>query len=43
MQFGRSAVQEFYGWMNSNNIPICNTRSFKALRFLGYDVEVPAD
>ncbi len=39
-QFGRSAVQELLGWVNKENIPICNSRTVKALRYLGYNVAV---
>jgi len=39
-QFGRSAVQELLGWVNKEGIPICNSRTVKALRYLGYDVAV---
>ena len=39
-QFGRSAVQELLGWVNKEDIPICNSRTVKALRYLGYDVAV---
>lgn len=39
-QFGRSAVQELIGWVNKEGIPICNSRTVKALRYLGYSVTV---
>jgi hypothetical protein len=39
-QFGRSAVQELLGWVNKQEIPICNGRSVKALRYLGYSVVI---
>jgi hypothetical protein len=39
-QFGRSAVQELIGWVNKEGIPICNSRTVKALRYLGYGVTV---
>ena len=39
-QFGRSAVQELLGWVNKEGIPICNGRTVKALRYLGYDVAI---
>ena len=39
-QFGRSVVQELLGWVNKEGIPICNGRTVKALRYLGYDVAV---
>lgn len=38
-QFGRSNVQELLGWVNQENVPICNGRTLKALRFLGFDVQ----
>lgn len=37
-EFGRSAVQEVLGWVNRENIPICNNRTLRALRFLGFEV-----
>jgi len=37
-QFGRSAVQETYGWVNKENVPICNGRTVKSLRWLGFNV-----
>lgn len=39
-QFGRSAAQELLGWVNKEDIPICNSRTVKALRYLGYSVAV---
>lgn len=39
-QFGRSGVQELLGWINKEDIPICNSRTVKALRYLGYKVAV---
>lgn len=39
-QFGRSVVQELLGWVNKEGIPICNSRTVKALRYLGYDVTI---
>lgn len=38
--FGRSAVQEVFGWVNQRGVPICNGRTVKALRFLGFNVLV---
>jgi len=38
-QFGESNVQEVLGWVNDQNIPICNNRTLKALRYLGFDVK----
>jgi len=37
--FGKSCVQELYGWANNEDIPICNGRALKMLRFLGHDVK----
>jgi len=37
---GRSVVQELLGWVNKENIPVCNGRTVKALRYLGYNVVV---
>ena len=31
----RYSIQELLGWVNSENIPICNTRTLKSLRYLG--------
>ena len=39
-QFGRSAVQELLGWVNKEEIPICNGRTVKALRYLGFNVAI---
>ncbi|MBU4274107.1 MAG: phospholipase D family protein [Planctomycetes bacterium] len=39
-QIGRSAVQELLGWVNKEDIPICNGRTVKALRYLGFKVVV---
>lgn len=39
-QFGRSAVQEVFGWVNREEVPICNGRTMKALRYLGFNVLV---
>ena len=39
-QIGRSCTQELYGWVNNENIPICNGRTVKALRYLGCDVKI---
>ncbi len=39
-QIGRSCIQELYGWVNNENIPICNGRTVKALRYLGCDVKI---
>lgn len=37
---GRSAVQELLGWVNKEDIPICNSRTLKALRWLGFSIAV---
>lgn len=37
---GRSVIQELLGWVNKGNIPICNGRTVKALRYLGFNVVV---
>jgi len=31
----RYSIQELLGWVNTENIPICNTRTLKSLRYLG--------
>ena len=36
----RSGVQELYGWLNDDGTPIRNSRTERALRWLGFDVEV---
>jgi hypothetical protein len=38
--FGRSCVQEIFGWVNGSDIPICNGRTVKSLRFLGFGVKI---
>ncbi|TAL00609.1 MAG: NgoFVII family restriction endonuclease [Rhodospirillaceae bacterium] len=38
--FGRSCVQELYGWANAEDVPICNGRTVKMLRYLGWNVRV---
>jgi hypothetical protein len=38
--FGRSNVQELYGSVNTRNSPVCNGRTVKAMRYLGYSVQV---
>lgn len=37
-----STITEFVGWMN-DNMPICNNRSRKGMRFLGFDIQVSED
>ena len=37
--FGEACVQETYGWVNSDEVPICNGRTLKGLRFLGFNVQ----
>lgn len=41
--FGRSAAQELLGTLRSDIVPVCNGRTTKSLRYLGYDVEVYAE
>lgn len=36
--FGESCVQETFGWVNSEDVPIFNGRVQKALRLLGFEV-----
>ncbi|MBV9154539.1 MAG: phospholipase D family protein [Alphaproteobacteria bacterium] len=38
--FGRSCVQETFGWVNGEDIPICNGRTVKSLRYLGFQVKI---
>lgn len=35
---GRSGIQELLGWVNKENIPICNGRTVKALRYIGFKI-----
>lgn len=35
---GRSGIQELLGWVNKEDIPICNGRTVKALRYIGFDI-----
>jgi hypothetical protein len=35
---GRAVVQELLGWVNNQNVPICNGRTLKSIRFLGFNV-----
>ncbi|MCM0756613.1 phospholipase D family protein [Desulfovibrio aminophilus] len=39
-EIGRSGIQDLYGWINKDDVPICNRRTVKALRFLGFNVEI---
>jgi len=34
--FGRSCVQEAYGWANNSDVPLCNERTFKSMQWLGF-------
>lgn len=34
--FGESGVKELFGWINSENIPICNERTLKSMQWLGF-------
>jgi hypothetical protein len=37
---GPNVAEELPGWVNTENIPLCNGRALKSLRFLGHDVQV---
>lgn len=39
--FGEMCVQETYGWVNREDVPICNGRTLKSLRWLGFNVNAP--
>lgn len=34
--FGKSCIQETYGWVNNEEVPICNERAYKGMQWLGY-------
>ncbi|PEF63667.1 hypothetical protein COJ93_11725 [Bacillus anthracis] len=34
--FGQSCIQELFGWVNKESIPICNERTYKSMRWLGF-------
>ncbi|MEK0224072.1 phospholipase D-like domain-containing protein [Bacillus proteolyticus] len=34
--FGQSCIQELFGWVNKESIPICNERAYKSMRWLGF-------
>ncbi|MBK6609015.1 MAG: hypothetical protein IPG24_26915 [Leptospiraceae bacterium] len=34
--FGSSCVKEFYGWINAEEIPLCNDRTLKTMQWLGF-------
>ena len=38
--FGDSCVQETLGWVNHENIPICNERTLKSIRWLGFRIKI---
>jgi len=38
--FGQSNVQELLGWINNENIPVCNNRTTRSLRWLGFDIKL---
>jgi len=38
--FGRSNVQELLGWVNNKNIPVCNNRTLRSMRWLGFDAKL---
>ena len=40
--FGKSNVQELLGWVNTQNIPVCNNRTLRSLRWLGFDAKLAA-
>lgn len=39
--FGEMCVQETYGWVNREDVPIRNGRTLKSLRWLGFNVHAP--
>ena len=39
--FGEMCVQETFGWVNNEDVPICNGRTLKSLRWLGFKVNAP--
>jgi hypothetical protein len=39
--FGEMCVQETYGWVNNEDVPICNGRTLKSLRWVGFNVNPP--
>ncbi|OBZ18910.1 hypothetical protein A8L34_05005 [Bacillus sp. FJAT-27264] len=36
IKFGISCVQELFGWANTEEIPICNERTYKSMQYLGF-------
>lgn len=40
---GRSFIQEVLGWIGKEDIPICNGRTTKVMKFLGFDVQQISD
>ena len=34
--FGKSCIKETFGWINNQNIPICNERTLKSMQWLGF-------
>jgi phospholipase D-like protein len=36
--FGQSCVEETFGWVNKDDVPICNGRALKSIRWLGFKV-----
>lgn len=38
LRIGGSCVQELYGWMNQDDIPVYKGRTVKMMRFLGFDM-----
>jgi hypothetical protein len=39
--FGEMCIQETYGWVNGDDVPICNGRTLKSLRWLGFNMHAP--
>ena len=39
-RFGQSNVQELLGWVNDEDIPVCNNRTLRSVRWLGFDVKL---
>ena len=38
-RFGRSVVQELTAWVSREELPVCNGRTTKVLRYLGFDIQ----
>lgn len=39
VRFGRSVVQELTAWVSREKLPVCNGRTTKVLRYLGFDIQ----